>query len=41
MLLLEVNNTSLNELKTLIKTIDKNAFTIVTETKLVQNGYLK
>ena len=41
MLLLEVSNTSLNELKTLIKTIDKNAFTIVTETKLVQNGYLK
>lgn len=41
MLLLEVNNTSLNELKTLIKKIDKNAFTIVTETKLVQNGYLK
>lgn len=41
MLLLEVNNNSLNELKPLIKTIDKNAFTIVTETKLVQNGYLK
>lgn len=41
MLLLEVSNTSLNELKTLIKKLDENAFTIVTETKLVQNGYLK
>ena len=41
MLLLKVNNSSLNELKHLIKSIDKNAFTIVTETKLVQNGYFK
>ena len=41
MLLLEVSNSSLNELKNYIKVLDKNAFTIVTETKLVQNGYLK
>ena len=41
MLLLEVNNSSLNELKSFIKTIDENAFIIVTETKLVQNGYFK
>jgi uncharacterized protein YebE (UPF0316 family) len=41
MLLLEIGNHSLNELKNLIKQLDKNAFTIVTETKLVQNGYFK
>ena len=41
MLLLEIGNHSLNELKNLIKQLDKNAFTIITETKLVQNGYFK
>lgn len=41
MLLLEIGNQSLNELKNLIKQIDKDAFIIVTETKLVQNGYFK
>lgn len=41
MLLLEINSTSLNELKTLIRNKDKNAFIIVTETKYVQNGHFK
>lgn len=41
MLLLEINSTSLNELKTLIRKKDKNAFIIVTETKYVQNGHFK
>ena len=41
MLLLEIGNNSLNSLKDSIKQIDKNAFIIVTETKLVQNGYFK
>lgn len=41
MLLIEISNSSLNELKNYIKEFDKNAFTIVTETKLVQNGYIK
>lgn len=41
MLLLKINNSSLSELKKLIKEIDKDAFIIVTETKLVQNGYFK
>lgn len=41
MLLLEVSNNSLDEIKKYIKSIDKNAFIIITETKLVQNGYFK
>jgi len=41
MLLIEINSSSLNDLKNLVKKIDKNAFTIVTETKYVQNGYFK
>ncbi len=39
MLLLEINNNSLNLLKNMVKKIDKQAFVIVTETKFVQNGY--
>ncbi len=41
MLLLEIENSVLNDLKNIIKQIDKDAFTIVTETKFVQNGYFK
>jgi len=41
MLLLEIDNNSMNELKHLIKKIDKQAFIIVTETKYVQNGFFK
>ena len=41
MLLLEIENTTLNELKNIVRKIDKDAFVIVTETKFVQNGYFK
>jgi uncharacterized protein YebE (UPF0316 family) len=41
MLLLEIENKRSDNLKSLIKEIDKNAFIIVTETKHVQNGYFK
>jgi len=41
MLLLEIENTALNDLKNTIRKIDKEAFVIVTETKYVQNGYFK
>lgn len=41
MLLLEIENTSLGNLKNSIRKIDKDAFVIVTETKYVQNGYFK
>lgn len=41
MLLIEVNNKNLSDVKNIIKKLDKQAFIIVTETKLVQNGYIK
>lgn len=41
MLLIEVNNKNLKDVKNIIKKLDKQAFIVVTETKLVQNGYIK
>lgn len=41
MLLLEIGNNSLTTVKNYVKSIDKQAFVIVTETKYVQNGYFK
>lgn len=41
MLLLEIDNTVMGELKHLIRKIDAQAFIIVTETKYVQNGFFK
>jgi len=41
MLLIEVNNKNISDVKNIIKKLDKQAFIIVTETKLVQNGYIK
>lgn len=41
MLVIEVDNKSLSDVKDIIKKLDKNAFIVVTETKLVQNGYIK
>lgn len=41
MLLIEITNDKLNEIRKLIKSLDPNAFIIVTETKYVQNGYFK
>lgn len=41
MLLIEVSNKNIADVKNIIKKLDKQAFIIVTETKLVQNGYIK
>ncbi len=41
MLMIEIKNKKLDELKKLISELDKNAFLMVNETKLVQNGYFK
>ena len=41
MLLIEIKNKSLKHLKSIASSIDKNCFFIVTETKYVQNGYIK
>ncbi len=41
MLLLEIDNNALNNLRNIVKKIDKQAFVIVTETKFVQNGYFR
>lgn len=41
MLLIEINDKNMNKLNNLIKQLDKNAFLMVTETKLVHNGYFK
>lgn len=41
MLVIEVNNKNITDIKEIIKKLDKNAFIVVTETKLVQNGYIK
>lgn len=41
MLMLEVDNKKLNDITTLLKKIDQNAFIICSETKMVVNGFLK
>ncbi len=41
MLYVEVNNKRIKELTNIVKKFDKNAFIVVNETKLVQNGLLK
>lgn len=41
MLMIEIKNKKLDELKKLVSELDKNAFLMVNETKLVQNGYFK
>ncbi len=41
MLFIELDNKKLNNLQTIIKKIDKNAFMIVNETKHVVNGFFK
>ena len=41
MLFIEVDKKKLNELKELIKKIDKNAFIVVNETKYVENGFFQ
>jgi uncharacterized protein YebE (UPF0316 family) len=41
MLLIQIKDKSLEELKTLIKKNDKKAFIIINETRFVQNGFIK
>jgi len=41
MLYIQVNNKSINDLTNIIKKYDKDAFIVVNETKLVQNGFVK
>lgn len=41
MLFIEVDKKHLNNLKTVIKEIDENAFVVVNETKYVENGFFK
>ena len=41
MLYIQVNNRKLKELTNMIQSYDKNAFIVVNETKLVQNGFIK
>ena len=41
MLLVEIKNKSLNHLRSITSSYDKDSFLIVTETKYVQNGFIK
>jgi uncharacterized protein YebE (UPF0316 family) len=41
MLIIEIKNKKLTHLKELIQHLDKNAFIMINETKLVHNGYFK
>ncbi|MGN1000370.1 MAG: DUF2179 domain-containing protein [Bacilli bacterium] len=41
MLFIEIKNKSLKHLRNIASSVDKNCFFIVTETKYVQNGYIK
>lgn len=41
LLLIEIKNKSLKHLRSIAQSTDKNSFFIVTETKYVQNGYIK
>ncbi|MBE6156815.1 MAG: DUF2179 domain-containing protein [Firmicutes bacterium] len=41
MLYIQVNNRKLKELTSIVKSYDKNAFIVVNETKLIQNGFIK
>ena len=41
MIFIEIDKKRFNDLKRLIKSLDKKAFIVVNETKFVQNGYFK
>lgn len=41
MLFIEIKDKSLKHLRSIAKSIDKNCFFVVSETKYVQNGYIK
>ena len=41
LLFLQITNKNFEHLESIVKSIDKKAFIVVNETKMVQNGYLK
>lgn len=41
MLIVEVQNKNVDDIKRIVKKLDQNAFIVVTETKLVHNGFIK
>ncbi len=41
MLYIQANNKRLKELKNIVEKYDKNAFLVVNDTKLIQNGFIK
>ena len=41
MLVIQINNKTINELKTLINKNDQKAFVVINETKYIQNGFIK
>lgn len=41
MLIIQINNKTINELKTLINKNDQKAFVVINETKYIQNGFIK
>lgn len=41
MLLIQINSSSLDKLKTIVNKYDSKAFVIINETKYVQNGFIK
>jgi len=41
MLYIQINNNKLKQLTSIIKQYDENAFIVVNETKLIQNGFIK
>lgn len=41
MLIIQINNKTINELKTLINKNDEKAFVVINETKYIQNGFIK
>ena len=41
MLIIQINNKTINELKTIINKNDSKAFVVINETKYIQNGFIK
>ena len=41
MLLLEINDTKLNDIKNIAREIDSKSFLTVSETKYITNGFIK
>ena len=41
MLIIQINNKSIDELKQIINKLDSKAFIVINETKYLQNGFIK